>query len=102
MLMCECCSEVLSGSLLEAALALEAPPGGELTLPQLDQLVANLGAELTAQVTSNVTDPDPSDPYVFFVGPPGSGSISQRYGSGSGFFYYHAKISSKTFISTVL
>jgi hypothetical protein len=41
---------VLSGSLLEAALALEAPPGGELTLAQLDQLVASLGAELTAQV----------------------------------------------------
>ena len=41
---------MLSGSLLEAALALEAPPGGELTLAQLDQLVASLGAELTAQV----------------------------------------------------
>jgi hypothetical protein len=26
-------------------------------------------------------DPDPPDPHVF--GPPGSGSISQRYGSGS-------------------
>jgi hypothetical protein len=26
--------------------------------------------------------PDPQDPHVF--GPPGSGSISQRYGSGSG------------------
>jgi hypothetical protein len=27
-------------------------------------------------------DPDPHDPHVF--GPPGSGSISQRCGSGSG------------------
>ena len=34
-------------------------------------------------------DPDPSDPYVF--GPPGSesGFVSQRYGSGSGSFFYH-------------
>jgi len=33
-------------------------------------------------------NPDPPDPRVF--GPPGSGSISQRYGpgSGSGFFYH--------------
>jgi hypothetical protein len=39
-------------------------------------------------------DPDPPDPHVF--GPPGSGSPSQRYGSGScsgsGSFYHHAKI----------
>ncbi len=37
-------------------------------------------------------NPDPSDPYVF--GPPGSGSgsISQRYGSGSGSFHHPAKI----------
>ena len=33
-----------------------------------------------------VPDPNPPDPHVF--GPPGSGSISQRYGSGSGFFYH--------------
>ncbi len=36
--------------------------------------------------------------YVF--GPPGSGSISTRYGSGS--FYHQAKIVSKTLIQTVL
>jgi hypothetical protein len=36
---------------------------------------------------SSVADPDPLDPRVF--GPPGSGSTSQRYGSGS--FYHHAK-----------
>jgi hypothetical protein len=43
-------------------------------------------------------NPDPSDPYFF--GPPGSGSISQRYGSGS--FYRQAKIVRKTMISTAL
>jgi hypothetical protein len=48
----------------------------------------------------SVADPDPSDPCVF--GPPGSGSISQRYGSGSGSFYHHAKIVRKTLIHTVL
>ncbi len=29
----------------------------------------------------SVADPDPPDPHIF--GPPGSGSTSQRYGSGS-------------------
>jgi hypothetical protein len=50
----------------------------------------------------SVADPDPSDPYVF--GPPGSGSgsISQRYGSGSGSFYHKAKIVRKTSIHTAL
>ncbi len=43
--------------------------------------------------------PDPPDPHVF--GPPGSGSTSQRYGSGSGSFY-HAKTVGKTLISTIL
>jgi hypothetical protein len=32
--------------------------------------------------------PDPLDPHVF--APCGSGSISQRYGSGSGSFYHQA------------
>ncbi len=49
---------------------------------------------------TSVADPDPSDPYVF--GPPGSGSISQRYGSGSGSFYHQAKIVRKALIPTVL
>jgi hypothetical protein len=35
----------------------------------------------TDRVGGSVGDPDPQDPHVF--GPPGSGSISQRYGSGS-------------------
>ncbi len=43
-------------------------------------------------------DPDPPDPHVF--GPPGSGSTSQRYGSGS--FYHQAKIVRKPLIPTVL
>ncbi len=33
-------------------------------------------------LSNSVGDPDPQDPHVF--GPPGSGSISQMYGSGSG------------------
>jgi hypothetical protein len=43
-------------------------------------------------------DPNPPDPHVF--GPPGSGSGStgQRYESGSGSFYHHAKIVRKTLI----
>ncbi len=42
------------------------------------------------------------DPHVF--GPPGSGSgsISQRYGSGSGSFYQQGKIIRKTLIPTAL
>jgi hypothetical protein len=32
----------------------------------------------------------------------GSGSTSQRYGSGSGFFYHQAKNGRKTMIPTVL
>jgi len=49
----------------------------------------------------SVVDPDP-DPHVF--GPPGSGSgsTSQRYESGSGSFYHHAKIVRKTLIPTIL
>jgi hypothetical protein len=45
-------------------------------------------------------DPDLNleDPYVF--GPPRSGSISQRYGSGS--FHHQAKIVRKTLIPIVL
>jgi hypothetical protein len=41
---------------------------------------------------ASVADQDPQDPYV--LGPPGSGSgsISTRYGSGSGSFQNQAKI----------
>jgi hypothetical protein len=40
-----------------------------------------------------------SDPGPYAFGPPGSGSISQRYGSGS--FYHQEKTVRKTLISTV-
>jgi hypothetical protein len=46
---------------------------------------------------SSIADPNP-DQHV--SGPPGSGSTSQRYGSGS--FYKCAKIVRKTLISTIL
>ncbi len=36
---------------------------------------------LKLMILSSVGDPDPQDPHVFE--PPGSGSISQMYGSGS-------------------
>jgi hypothetical protein len=45
-------------------------------------------------------DPDPPDPHVFGPLGSGSGSTSQRYGSGS--FYHHAKIVRKTLIPTIL
>ncbi len=38
----------------------------------------------------SVGDPDPQDPHVF--GPSGSGSISQRYGSGSESFPFLMKV----------
>jgi hypothetical protein len=37
-------------------------------------------------VADSNPDPDPPDPHVF--GPPGSGSISRRFGTGSGSFYH--------------
>ncbi len=56
-------------------------------------------------LSSSVADPDPNpDPHVF--GPPGSGSTSQRYGSGSGSWYHRAKnkkkIVRKTLTPTIL
>ncbi len=53
----------------------------------------------TPTLLTSVADPDPNpDPYVF--GPPGSGSISQMYGSGS--FNHQAKIVRKTLISNIV
>jgi hypothetical protein len=49
-------------------------------------------------VFCSVPDTDPPDPHVY--GPPGSGSISQRYGSGS--FYHQARIARKSLIPTDL
>jgi hypothetical protein len=44
--------------------------------------------EIICIVSVSLADPnpDPPDPHVF--GNPGSGSISQSYGSGYGFFYH--------------
>jgi hypothetical protein len=50
-----------------------------------------IGSEIPISVADSDPNPDPSDPYVF--GPPGS---------GSGFFYHHAKIVRKTLIPIVL
>jgi hypothetical protein len=51
-------------------------------------------------MTNRLISTSVPDQHVY--GPPGSGSISQRYGSGSGFFYQQAKIVRKTLIPTVL
>ena len=51
-------------------------------------------------VTSSVADPDPPGPHVFGTPGSGSGSTSQRYGSGS--FYLHAKIVRKSLIPAIL
>jgi hypothetical protein len=51
----------------------------------------------SAECSLLTSDPDP---HVF--GPPGSGSISQRYGYGSRSFYQQVKIVRKTLIPTVL
>ena len=42
------------------------------------------------RISCSIPDPDP--PYSHVFGPLRSGSISQRYGSGSGSFYHQAKI----------
>jgi hypothetical protein len=54
------------------------------------------------RLCGSVPDLDPPDPHVF--GPPGSGSTSQMYGSGSGSgsLYHHAKIVRKTLIPSIL
>jgi hypothetical protein len=65
-----------------------------LLVPLLQSEPKGRRSELTA-AASSVADPDPFD-----FGPPESGSISQRYGSGS--FNHQAKIVRKTLIPTVL
>jgi hypothetical protein len=54
-----------------------------------------------ANVRYSVSVVDP-DPHLVCLGPPGSGSVSHKYGSGSGTFHRQAKIVSKTLVSTVL
>jgi hypothetical protein len=54
----------------------------------------------TVEISIADPNPDPPKPYVFRPPGSGSGTVSQRYGSGS--FYHEAKIVSKTLIPTVL
>jgi hypothetical protein len=51
-------------------------------------------------ITSSIADPDPKPPDPYDFGPPGSGSTSHRYGSGS--LCHQAKIVRKTLIPAVL
>jgi hypothetical protein len=53
-------------------------------------------AHNTTPELASVADPDTC------FGPPGSGLVSQRSGSGSGSYYYHSKIERKPFIPAVL
>jgi hypothetical protein len=55
-----------------------------------------IGNSSSLDVFTSVPDTDPPDPHVF--GPPGSGSVSQRYGSESGSFYDQAKIVRHLFV----
>jgi hypothetical protein len=73
-----------------------------LPTPVLEQWREVTGHTLLGTLFKNFLCLAPSvpDPHVF--GPPRSGSTSQRYGSGSGFFYNQAKIVRKTLIPTVL
>ncbi len=57
---------------------------------------ALLRLSISLGIVCSVADPDP---HVF--GPPGSGSTSQMYGSGSGSLYHHAKIVRKTYFVTI-
>jgi hypothetical protein len=58
---------------------------------QLSEVMVRRYGILFTSIADPEPNPDPLDPHVF--GPPesGSGSISQRYGSGSGSFYHQAK-----------
>jgi hypothetical protein len=65
---------------------------GEANSPQ--QRISSSSKHEFSSHFSSVAAPDP---YVF--GPPGSGTISTRYGSGS---FFEAKIVRKLLLSTVL
>jgi hypothetical protein len=68
--------------------------GKMATYMEIMELLITVNVSFFLKVINSVADPDPNpdpdppDPHVF--GPPGS--ISQRYGSGSGSFDHHAKI----------
>jgi hypothetical protein len=78
--------------------------GGSCTRPYSRPATGTQGRNLIYTPNAIVADPDPNpdpdspDPHV--NGPPESGSISQRYGSGS--FYHHAKIIRKILNPTIL
>jgi hypothetical protein len=63
-------------------------------------LMAFMLSSLFSTLFGSVADPDPDPPDPHVLGPPGSGSTSQRYRSGS--FYHHAKIVRKTLIPTIM
>ncbi len=79
-----------------SAIGNDGPLYGTLNNPadQMDVIgVGGINFDVSSSyLNTSVAAPnlEPSDPYV--SGPPGSGSISQRYGSGSGSFYHQAKI----------
>jgi hypothetical protein len=83
---------------------LQFSEGEEETVEILSSPVPGLDIRLVKKlmpsIINSVPDPDSPDPHVFGPSGSGSGSTSQRYGSGS--FYHHAKIVRKTLIPTVL
>ncbi len=89
---------------IATAKALKSTPYRWDTAARLVLMYSTTRGMIPHTPTSSVADPDPNtdpdlpDPHVF--GPPGSGSTSQRYGSGS--FYHHVKIVRKTLIPTIL
>ncbi len=97
----------LSSSVQTGATAVRAPPPITCSvemryLPPSLRPARNLKPSQMVSTSVANSDPNPDpDPLVF--GAPGSGSLSQRYGSGSGTFYHHAKIMlRKTLIPTIL
>jgi hypothetical protein len=94
---------VLLGGAAELAgelLAGQRDPDEDVAGPSAARLHIRIFPNMIRNTSVADPDPDPSDPYVY--GPPGSGSgsFSQRYGSGS--FHQQAKIVKKNLIQTVL
>ncbi len=70
------------------------------SIAKINFFVKNVQRLLKISVADPDPNPDPPDQHV--LGSPGSGSISLRYGSGSGSFYHQAKIVRKTLIPIAL
>jgi hypothetical protein len=70
-----------------------------MSLLHLDDDICLVFLLVTSILPYSVADPDP---HVFGRPESGSGSTSQRYGSGSGSFYHRAKIVRKPLIPTIL